>query len=117
MARAKSGVPTHRRHKKIMDRAKGFIGSRSKHFKTAHEAVKKALVHSTIGRKQRKRKMRELWIIRINAEVRKYDLSYSKFMHGLMNLGITLDRKMLAELIQNNPKEFGAIVEKVKATK
>lgn len=111
MARVKGGIVTRRKHKKIMDRAKGFIGARSRSFRTAKGAVMKALAYSTRDRKQRKRRMRELWIIRINAAARINGLSYSRFMFGLKKAGIELDRKVLADMAVLNPAEFAKIVE------
>lgn len=111
MARVKGGIVTRRKHKKIMDRAKGFRGARSRSFRSAKGAVMKALAYSTRDRKQRKRRMRELWIIRINAAARINGISYSRFMFGLKKAGIELDRKVLADMAVLNAAEFAKIVE------
>lgn len=114
MARVKGGIVTRRKHKKIMDRAKGFRGARSRSFRSAKGAVMKALAYSTRDRKQRKRRMRELWIIRINAAARINGLSYSRFMFGLKKAGIELDRKVLADMAVANPAEFTKLIEMAK---
>jgi large subunit ribosomal protein L20 len=113
MARVASSVTTHKRHKKILDRAKGFYGARSKNYKTARQAVRKALSHSTRDRKQRQRRMRRLWIMRINAASRLQGLSYSKFISALNNKNILLNRKILSDLAVNNPEIFAELVEKI----
>lgn len=115
MPRVKTGIVRRKRHKKILKEAKGYRGSVKTNFRKANEAVKKAMAYATEHRKQKKRKMRELWIIRINAASRAEGLSYSRFMNGLKKLNIELDRKVLAELALNNSVEFKALVEKVKA--
>lgn len=112
MARVASSVTTHRRHKKILNRAKGFYGARSKNYKTARQAVRKAMSHSTRDRKQRQRRMRVLWIMRINAAVREAGLSYSKFINALKKSEISLDRKMLAEIAVNDKDLFNSIIKK-----
>lgn len=115
MSRSKgSGVRTRRRHKKILDLAKGYRGTRSKLLKRAHEAVLRAGEHAFEGRKNRKRDMKKLWIVRINAALSKYEIMYSRFMAGLKKAKIDLNRKMLAEMAINDPKGFSEIVEKVK---
>lgn len=114
MARVKTGIVRRKRHKKILKEAKGYKGTRKTNFKKANEAVRRAMAFSTEHRKLKKRTMRELWIIRINAASRANGLSYSKFMNGLKVLGIELDRKVLADLAVNNATEFTALVEKVK---
>ena len=110
MARVASRVTTHKRHKKILNRAKGFYGARSKNYKTARQAVRKAMSHSTRDRKQRQRRMRELWIMRINAAVREHGTSYNKFISSLKKSGIDLDRKMLSEIAINDKELFAAII-------
>ena len=114
MPRVKTGIVRKKRHKKVLAEAKGFRGSSRTNYKKANEAVKKAMAYSTEHRKLKKRKMRELWIIRINAAARLNGISYSKFMNGLKKAGIELDRKVLADLALNNPAEFTKLVEKVK---
>jgi len=112
--RVTNGLARHRKHKKIIDQAKGYRGAMSITYKSAKQAVVKAMVFSTRDRKQRQRKMRELWIMRINAGARMSGLSYSKFMFGLKRAGIELDRKVLAELAFNNVAEFAKLVEVAK---
>lgn len=115
--RVKGGTVTHRRHKKVLDQAKGYYGARSRTFKVAAQAVDKANQYATRDRKTRKRNFRALWIQRINAAVRSHDeaLTYSKFINGLGLAGIEVDRKVLADLAVHEPDAFGAIVEKAKA--
>ena len=115
--RVKSGTVTHRRHKKILDQAKGYYGRRKNTFKVAKQAVDKANQYATRDRKARKRQFRALWIQRINAAVRQHDesLTYSKFMGGLAKAGIEVDRKVLADLAVREPAAFGAIVDQAKA--
>jgi len=117
MARVKGGTTTHARHKKVIKAAKGYYGRRGNAFRTATQAVDKANQYATRDRKQRKRNFRALWIQRINAAVRAHDeaLTYSRFINGLNNAGIVVDRKVLADLAVNEPEAFGAIVEKAKA--
>ncbi len=114
MARVKTGVVRRKKHKKVLKEAKGFRGASGDVFKQAKQATMRAKAFSTRDRKQRKRKMRELWIIRINAGARISGLSYSKFMHGLKNAGIELDRKVLSELAITNEAEFAKLVEMAK---
>lgn len=115
MARVKTGIIRRKRHKKILKEAKGYKGTRRTNFKKANEAVKRAMAFATEHRKLKKRTMRELWIIRINAAARANGISYSKFINGLRKLEIELDRKVLADLAVNNAESFAALVEKVKA--
>ncbi|MBK1635536.1 50S ribosomal protein L20 [Rhodovulum adriaticum] len=117
MSRVKGGTTTHARHKKVIKAAKGYYGRRKNAFKTATQAVDKANQYATRDRKQRKRNFRALWIQRINAAVRAHDedLTYSRFINGLNNAGIEVDRKVLADLAVNEPEAFGTIVEKAKA--
>ncbi|MCP1224601.1 50S ribosomal protein L20 [Sebaldella sp. S0638] len=114
MPRVKTGIVRKKRHKKVLAEAKGFRGSSRTNYKKANEAVKKAMAYATEHRKLKKRKMRELWIIRINAAARLNGLSYSKFMNGLRKAGIELDRKVLADLAVNNAGEFAKLVDLVK---
>ena len=110
MARVKKAVNAKKKHKKILKLAKGFRGARSKLFRTANQFVMKALAYSYIGRKQKKRNFRALWIARINAGTRQYGLSYSNFMHGLKLSNIDINRKMLSEMAIKDPSGFGALV-------
>ncbi len=116
MPRTKGGTVTHRRHKKVLDQAKGYYGARSRNFRTATQAVDKANQYATRDRKNRKRQFRALWIQRINAAVRAHDesLTYSKFINGLAKAGIEVDRKVLADLAVHEPDAFGAIVDQAK---
>jgi large subunit ribosomal protein L20 len=107
--RVKRGYKARRRRKKILKLAKGYRGGRSKLFRTAADAVDKALMYAYRDRKARKRDFRRLWITRINAAARMNDLSYSKFIHGLKLAGIELDRKILAELAISDPSGFSQI--------
>ena len=111
MARVKRGVNAKKRHNNILKQAKGYFGAKSKLFRTANQAVMKSLNYSYIGRKQRKRDFRKLWIARINAAARMNGTTYSKLMGGLKKANIDINRKMLAELAVNNPEEFAKIVE------
>jgi len=115
--RVKGGTVTHRRHKKVLDAAKGYYDRRSKTSKVAKQAVEKANQYATRDRHNRKRNFRALWIQRINAGVRSVDetLNYSKFINGLMLAGIEVDRKVLADLAVNEPEAFATIVGKAKA--
>ncbi len=117
MSRTKTGPVTHRRHKKVVDAAKGYYGRRSTTFKVARQAVDKANQYATRDRKNRKRQFRALWIQRINAAIRAHDetLNYSKFIGGLAASGIEVDRKVLADLAVHDPEAFGAIVDQAKA--
>lgn len=114
MAHANSRVPGKRRHKKILARAKGFRGGRSKLFKPAKEAVQHALQHSYRGRKQRKRDFRSLWILRISAGAKLNGLSYSRFIAGLKKAEVALDRKVLAHLAVAEKDAFAQLVELAK---
>jgi large subunit ribosomal protein L20 len=114
MARVKSGKVTRKRHKKVLKMAKGYVGGRHRLYKTAKNAVMKALANSYIGRKQRKRNFRKLWIARINAAARNNGLSYSVFMNGMKKQGIELNRKMLSELAIADEKAFSELCSRVK---
>jgi len=107
--RVKRGFKARRRRKKVLKLARGFRGGRSKLFRTAADAVDKALMYAYRDRKARKRDFRRLWIARINAAARMNDLSYSKFIHGLKKAGVELDRKVLAELAVSDPAGFRQI--------
>ncbi|HEN47643.1 MAG TPA: 50S ribosomal protein L20 [Mizugakiibacter sp.] len=116
MARVKRGVVAHRRHKKIIAQAKGYYNARRKVFRVAKQAVTRAQQYAYIGRKQRKRQFRALWIVRINAAARQFGLSYSRLINGLSKAGITIDRKVLADLAVHDIKAFGVIAEKAKVS-
>ncbi len=113
--RIKRGVTARRRHKRLLRLAKGFRGKRKNCYRVAKNAVFKALVYSYRDRKQRKRDFRRLWILRINAAVRKYGLSYSKFIHGLKEKNIEINRKVLADMAVNDEAGFEKLVQLVKA--
>ena len=115
MARVKKGVTARRRHKKIISQARGYYNARRKVFRVAKQAVTKALQYAYIGRKQKKRHFRTLWIARINAAARANGMSYSRFINGLMKAGITLDRKVLADIAVHDAAGFAALAEKAKA--
>ena len=114
MARVKGAMHTRKRRKKILKLAKGYRGAKSKLFKTANQAVMKSLTYAYRDRKQKKRNFRQLWIARINAAARANGISYSRFMNGLKNNGIEINRKMLAEIAVSDPAAFTQLVEKVK---
>ena len=116
MARVKRGVTARARHKKILSRAKGYYNARRKVYRVAKQAVTKALQYAYIGRKQKKRQFRALWIVRINAASRQYGLSYSRLMNGLKKANITVDRKVLADIAVHDIAAFGALAEKAKAS-
>jgi large subunit ribosomal protein L20 len=115
MSRTKSGIVTHRRHKKILKLAKGYYGARSRCFKTANQAVWKAGQYAYRDRKQKKRQFRSLWIVRINAASRAFGLSYSRLIAGLKKAHIDLDRKVLAELAVFDLAAFQLIAAKASA--
>lgn len=111
MARVKRGVNAKKRHNNILKQAKGYFGAKSKLFRTANQAVMKSLNYSFIGRKQRKRDFRKLWITRINAAARINGMSYSKFISGLKKANVNINRKMLSEMAINDPAGFAKLVE------
>ena len=117
MSRVKGGPAAHARHRKVLNKAKGYYGARSRTFRTAKQAVEKAMQYQTRDRKTRKRNFRALWIQRINAAVRAHDdsLTYSRFINGLAKSGIEVDRKVLADLAVHDAAAFGAIVDRAKA--
>ena len=115
MARIKRGVTKRRRHKKILDAAEGYYGARSKLVRRAKETVERAWKYAYRDRRQRKRDFRSLWIARINAAARENGLSYSVLVHGLAKVGVTLDRKNLADLAVADPKAFAALAQAAKA--
>ena len=114
MARVKGAMMTRKRRNKVMKMAKGYWGSRSKHFHVANEAVMKALTQAYIGRRLKKRDFRSLWITRISAACKANGMNYSTFMHGLKTAGVEINRKMLAELAVNNKAAFAQLVETAK---
>ena len=116
MARVKRGVTARRRHKKIISKAKGYYNARRKVFRVAKQAVTKAAQYAYIGRKQRKRQFRALWIVRINAAARQFGLSYSRLINGLKKANIEMDRKVLADLAVHDLAAFGKVAEKAKAS-
>ena len=115
MARVKGAMMTRKRRKKILGYAKGYWGSKSKHYKMANQAMMKSLTYAYIGRKQKKREFRQLWIARINAACKMNGMNYSTFMHGLKLAGIDMNRKMLSELAIHDAAAFTALTEKAKA--
>ena len=115
MPRVKRGSAAHKRHKRILRQAKGYYGTRRRLVKTAREAVEKGWKYAYRDRKQRKRQFRSLWIARINAAVREHDLSYSRFMFGLSEAGVEVDRKNLADLAVSDPSAFADLAELAKS--
>lgn len=115
MARVKGAMMTRKRRKKVLKLAKGYFGGKSRLFRTAKEAVMKSGQYAYIGRKQKKRNFRQLWITRISAGCRANGMNYSTFMNGLKKAGVDLNRKMLSEIAIADPKAFSELVEKAKA--
>jgi large subunit ribosomal protein L20 len=115
MARVKGAIMTRKRRNKVLKAAKGDWGAKSKHFKMAKQAVMKSGNYAFIGRKQKKRDFRALWITRISAQARVNGINYSRFMNGLKKAGITLNRKMLSEIAVSDKTAFASLVEKAKA--
>ena len=115
MARVKGAMMTRKRRNKTLKLAKGYFGAKSKHFKMAKQAVMKSGQYAYIGRKQKKRDFRRLWITRISAACKMNNINYSTFMNGVNKAGINLNRKMLSEIAISDPAGFTAIVEKAKA--
>ncbi len=115
MPRVKRGVTARARHKKVLSKAKGYYGARSRVYRVAKQAVIKAAQYAYRDRRQRKRQFRALWIVRINAAARQYGLSYSRLMNGLDKAAIEIDRKMLADLAVNDKHAFAQLAEKAKA--
>ena len=109
MARVKRSVAARKRRKRVLKKAKGYYGARSKLYGVAREAVEKAAVYAYVGRKQRKRQFRALWIARINAASREHGLSYSRLVHGLKVNGVEVDRKILAQIAVDDPKAFAEL--------
>ncbi|MBI3434326.1 MAG: 50S ribosomal protein L20 [Proteobacteria bacterium] len=115
MARVKRGVTAHAKHKKVLKAAKGYYGRRKNTIRVAKQAVEKANQYAYRDRKRRKRTFRALWIQRLNAAVRPFGLTYSRFIDGLDRAGVAVDRKVLSDLAIREPAAFQAVVEKVKA--
>ena len=115
MARVKGAMATRKRRKRVLKLAKGYRGAKSKNFRTAKQAVMKSLVYAYIGRKQRKRDFRRLWITRISAAAKLNGMNYSQFMNGLKKAEIDINRKMLSEIAIADPAAFAQLVEKAKA--
>ncbi len=115
MARVKRAMMTRKRRNKTLKLAKGYFGAKSKHFKMAKQAVMKSGQYAYIGRKQKKRDFRKLWITRISAAAKMNGMNYSTFMNGVNKAGINLNRKMLSEIAISDPAGFTAIAEKAKA--
>ena len=115
MARVKGAMATRKRHKRVLKLAKGYRGAKSKLFRTAKQAVMKSLSYAYIGRKQKKRDFRRLWITRISAACKINGTTYSKFMNGLKKAEINMNRKMLSEIAIADPAAFAELVEKANA--
>nr|WP_296750800.1 50S ribosomal protein L20 [Thioalkalivibrio sp.] len=114
MPRVKRGVTAHARHKKVMDQAKGYYGARRKVYRVAKQAVTKAGQYAYRDRRQKKRQFRALWIVRINAAARQFDLTYSRMVDGLNKAGVEIDRKVLADLAVHDIAAFGKIADKAR---
>ena len=114
MPRSKNSVASKARRKKILNQAKGFYGKRKNVYTVAKNVVEKGMTYMFVGRKLKKREYRSLWIARINAAVRAEGLTYSTFVHKLAQKGVSLDRKILADLAMNDPESFKQLVESVK---
>ena len=117
MARIKGAMVTRKRRNKVLKMAKGYWGSKSKHFRVANQAVMKSLTYAYVGRRLKKRDFRQLWITRISAACKLNGVNYSTFMHGLKTAGVEINRKMLAELAVNNAAAFTQLVEMAKTAK
>ncbi len=115
MARIKGGLNARKKHNRVLKLAKGYRGARSKQYRIAKQSVMRALASSYAGRKQKKRQFRQLWIARINAAARLNGLSYSKFMYGLKQAGVLLDRKVLADMAVTDKEGFAQLVETAKS--
>ena len=114
MPRVTSAVPRKKRHKKILKQARGYFGASSRQYKSAKDAVEKAMLYNYRDRRQRRRNFRRLWITRINAATRTHDMSYSEFMGKIKSKKINLNRKVLADLAVNNAETFKAIINRLK---
>ena len=114
MARIKGGMNAKKKHNRVLKLAKGYRGARSNQYRVAKQSVMRALTSAYAGRKERKRQFRQLWIARINAAARLNGISYSKFMYGIKNAGVDMNRKMLAEMAVNDAEGFAALAELAK---
>ena len=117
MTRVRNGVVTKKRHKKILKEARGYFGSKHREFKSAKEQLMHAGQYAYRDRRQKKREMRKIWIVRINAACREYDISYSRFIEGLNKAGLEINRKMLSEIAINDKEAFKNLVEVAKSGK
>jgi large subunit ribosomal protein L20 len=115
MPRVKRGTVRRAKRKKLLDRAKGFYQTKSKLYRAAKEAVDTALKYAYVGRKNKKREYRRLWVVRINAAAREHGLTYGQLIHGLKNAGVTLDRKSLSELAVSSPAAFASLAKQAKS--
>ena len=115
MTRVKGGTISKARHKKVLDRAKGYFGSKHRLYRTANEQLMHSGKYAFRDRRAKKREFRKLWIVRINAACRENEISYSKFINGLMKAGVTINRKMLSEIAIDNPATFTELVELAKS--
>ena len=115
MARIKGGMNAKKKHNRVLKMAKGYRGARSKQYRVAKQSVMRALTSSYAGRKQRKRQFRQLWIARINAAARINGLSYSKFMYGLKQAGVEMNRKILSDMAINDAESFAKLAELAKS--
>ena len=112
MPRARNSVASHRRRKKLLKRARGYRGGRSKLLRTVIGSVERGMAYAYRDRRQKKRSFRSLWIVRINAAARMHGMSYSRLMNGLRNAGVEVSRKVLADLAVSDPNAFGVLVKK-----
>lgn len=117
MARIKGATMTKKRRNKVIGMAKGYWGTKSTHYKMANQAVMKSLTYAYVGRKQKKRDFRKLWITRISAACKMNGMNYSTFMNGLKKADVELNRKMLSEIAISDPAGFAALAEKAKAAR
>ncbi|HKY20748.1 MAG TPA: 50S ribosomal protein L20 [Vicinamibacterales bacterium] len=117
MPRVKRGTVRRAKRKKLLARAKGYYANKSKLYRAAKESVDTALKYAFVGRRRKKRDFRRLWVVRINAAAREHGLTYSQLMSGLKAAGVTLDRKMLAEMAVNEPASFASIAKQAKAAR
>src|SRR3978361_80481 len=115
MARVKRGVTTHARHKKVLKQSKGFVGRSSTNYRIALQRLEKSLQYAYRDRRVKKREFRALWIQRINAAVREHGMTYSRFINGLKQAGIEMDRKVLSAIAFDDPASFAEVVKKVQA--
>ena len=117
MARVKGGIATKKHHKKILKKAKGYYGALSKQYRSANQAVMRAMANAYIGRKHKKRDFRRLWITRISAAAKMNGMNYSTFMNGLKIAGVNMNRKVLSEIAIADPAAFAKLVETAKAAR